>query len=481
VTGTNSAEFNVAVSRLTSSDLLLQVRAMKLVFRLPGLVLATTLLPLFLTACSGDNGAEGGVQCETTRGTVAPGERVQRGSCESCICLADGTLDCEDICEADASVDTSTLDTDSADSPDVTPDVAAPGDVESDNGDAASWNTECQDNDNDGFLDCRGATDNVPPVLDCDDRFFSSQPGGYEFPGNDRDDDCDGTVDEPYACGCTLGMLGGTDAMLPAIDLCDGTVSSSTLSGSQAQFYVMPDYFDAALPRNGECFVVMSSGDANEQPSVPSLFNMEGVQPGTSFSEGTYPDPAPSPGAGVYDLAQWTIELDVPPNVQGFTFDFMFMSAEFPEYLCQEFNDTFYALLNTDAVNAGATTNISFDPNNAEITVNVGYFEKPTEWTVNLETTPFGVADTFTGGCPFLGGTAPGCALPDYCNEAAATDFVGSGSGWLRTAAPVTPGQQNIRLVFSIHDEGDSALDSLVLIDNFTWTQGAPEVGTVKQ
>ncbi|HUS67385.1 MAG TPA: hypothetical protein VMZ28_22765, partial [Kofleriaceae bacterium] len=50
--------------------------------------------------------------------------------------------------------------------------------------------------------------------------------------------------------------------------------------------------------------------------------------------------------------------------------------------------------------------------------------------------------------------------------EVGATD--GGGTGWLTTTAPVRPGEK-VRLTFLVFDEGDSAYDSTVLIDNFRW------------
>jgi hypothetical protein len=58
---------------------------------------------------------------------------------------------------------------------------------------------------------------------------------------------------------------------------------------------------------------------------------------------------------------------------------------------------------------------------------------------------------------------------------------VGSGSGWLRTAAPVLPGETRMRLTFSIHDEGDPSLDTLVLLDRFEWLPTEPDIGTAKR
>ena len=48
----------------------------------------------------------------------------------------------------------------------------------------------------------------------------------------------------------------------------------------------------------------------------------------------------------------------------------------------------------------------------------------------------------------------------------------GSSTGWLTTTWPIEAGEP-FTLTLHIHDTGDGQLDSLVLIDNFTW-EGAP-------
>jgi len=155
------------------------------------------------------------------------------------------------------------------------------------------------------------------------------------------------------------------------------------------------------------------------------------------------------------------------------------MSTEWPEFLCLSFNDTFYTIVETEAVNGGAPSNISYDPQSRPITVNVGFFELPREWTTPLGNTPYGAPDG-SGYCPSSSGN---CVLPDYCTDhpVGGLDYEGSGSGWLKTSAPVLRTEETIQVKFTIHDESDGIYDSLVIIDNFRWTPFTPEVGTVKE
>src|SRR5690606_133668 len=144
-------------------------------------------------------------------------------------------------------------------------------------------------------------------------------------------------------------------------------------------------------------------------------------------------------------------------------YKFMFLSSEWPEYLCSDYNDTFYSLYTSNGITGGAPKNISFDPQDREITVNVGFFEEPANWTVPLGNTPFG--DPGYSSCNFS--PISGCNLPSYCNDGSDVGFIGSGSGWLVTRSPVDPNDDTVELVLSIHDETDGILDSMVIFDSF--------------
>jgi hypothetical protein len=444
---------------------------------------ALSLLALALACCGQDEPTQQPPGCDVNGLRYASGSAVPVDDpCDDCTCQQDGTLRCTDGC-TDSGGTSDAGNGETRDGNDGAADIVSDtlSDGSDGSGEAVALDPSCVDADSDSFFACApDATGPLPPSQDCNDLRFEARPGGYEFPDNAIDDDCDGVVDEPYQCGCTPGRFGGTDSMIAALDFCDGSIRATSTAGDNLQFTVMNDYF-GIQPVSGDCFVVLSTGDAEETPGDDSIFSTTGTQPGTSFSEVPYADPDPlAPPGSVYDLGQWTMEIDVPNNVRGLAFDFMFLSAEFPEYLCQEYNDTFHALLESQAVNAGEVTNISFDPQGRQITVNVGYFEDPAAWTVDLNATPMGVQDTFSGRCPGFG-TASSCTLPAYCSSSDELDRVGSGSGWLRTAAPVLPGETRMRLTFSIHDEGDPSLDTLVLLDRFEWLPTEPDIGTAKR
>jgi hypothetical protein len=53
----------------------------------------------------------------------------------------------------------------------------------------------------------------------------------------------------------------------------------------------------------------------------------------------------------------------------------------------------------------------------------------------------------------------------------------GGATKWLFTDAPVVPGE-TMQIEFMIFDVSDTTLDSLVLLDNFTWGLSTVAVGT---
>jgi hypothetical protein len=159
-----------------------------------------------------------------------------------------------------------------------------------------------------------------------------------------------------------------------------------------------------------------------------------------------HPDPQGATGCSdadpsrVNDYTEVQLVLNVPANANSFSFDFNFMSVEFPEFVCTDFDDTFLAMLESQAF----TGNVSFDSMGNRMSINVGFFDKCRE----------SLDPACTGDAEIMGTGYQGAQ--------------GGGTGWLTTTAPVVPGEK-IFLTFMIFDEGDHILDSSVLIDNFRW------------
>lgn len=197
----------------------------------------------------------------------------------------------------------------------------------------------------------------------------------------------------------------------------------------------------ALRPQEGHRFLVMSSGPVgNTRPAGSG-----------QLSKAKSPDPTPkfmgqkavsSDGRPIFDAHQVTFKVKAPANAKSFSVDFNFFSAEYPQFVNQNFNDSFYVVIEAPNTHGGATTNIAFDSERNAIEVDSNYFQRPFHPIPN------------TG-----------------------TGFDNNGStGWLRTSWPVTGGQE-IRVTFSIHDEGDGIYDSLAVIDNFQF-HDYPAVGT---
>jgi hypothetical protein len=267
-------------------------------------------------------------------------------------------------------------------------------------------------------------------------------------------------------CDCGTGPT-----MIEAMDICDtrfirGVTDRSSAPGSAPaagrgvrNHYGNPG--NGLATRTGCSYAFLDTGNID-----PTIAPGTERQPGTDFYNptgdifgtpcpGTEPDPAPTGGGGVLicDTQQLIIEFTAPTNAVGFSFDFVYLSSEYPEWVDEGFNDTFYAIL--DRPSTGEHINISLDDYGAEIEVDNAFFQDPP--TTSLDGT--GYSDTCT-------------------NEDFSVTICGSSTGWLRTAWTIDPGEE-FTLTFSIHDEGDGIYDSVVILDNFQWSIDAVDPGTI--
>jgi hypothetical protein len=443
------------------------------------LALLLAVLPLAcLAACDGCVSRGGAPEkgCELDDGSrISTGEStIAADGCNLCVCLPDHSLDCG----ARSCDDAGPLPNDAGPDED--------NDAGPEENDAGPDLGPCHDSDHDGYYVCDDGS--LPPAplpqdLDCDDTRFHVQPNGIEFPETFEDDNCDGSNDDWAPCPCTASATDARD-LAGAMDLCGDVVASASKSGAAGQFGNVDAYQGTIGARThtrddgpGEPLVVITNGCMATMSTGDAVGTQQGVNAGTCGAND--PDPEnPSFSSDICDLARLDLTLHAPANASGFSFDFMFLSYEWPEYLCLEYNDTFYAVVRTPAVNGGSPTNTAFDRDGRPITVNVGFFEDPAQWTVPLDGTSF--AHPTTGGCPPDAFLVDGCNLPGYCDDANLDVRDGSGSGWLTTQVPITPGQQDLRLTLTIHDESDQNFDSLVLLDGFRWLPDTPDLQTAK-
>src|SRR5688500_6840720 len=120
--------------------------------------------------------------------------------------------------------------------------------------------------------------DGFPEKDDCNDCSPQINPGAYDFPGDEWDEDCSGEPAQAAVDNCDVGLsIGSTDAKdaARALGLCkfvagpddkswgvlDARFTNSTGSGGlQDPLQVgLPDGFGAAKPRQGEAILALSS------------------------------------------------------------------------------------------------------------------------------------------------------------------------------------------------------------------------------
>ena len=135
-----------------------------------------------------------------------------------------------------------------------------------------------------------------------------------------------------------------------------------------------------------------------------------------------------------YDYAELRVHATVPASAHSFSYDLAFFSTEYPFYFGSQFNDMYVGWLESELW----TGNVSFDDEGNAISLNTSFLD---------------IRDD-NGNLPAFDGT---------CMKQHA------GTHWLRSTAPVTPGEQ-ITMVMAVFDLSDSIIDSYVFLDNFQWS-----------
>lgn len=302
-------------------------------------------------------------------------------------------------------------------------------------------------------LDSDGYT---PSTGDCNEYNALVNPGAFEYVGNEVDDDCDGTVDNGYADCDSVATGNGiaATAAAQAINLCSGKFLASAdyeFSGEEIQRAVRSDFGPNISPRVGSTMLVMSTGKA----IVPGENGFVETDPGTDhersvtrpFSYASKPECPATDKASVQDPADLRLQLLAPTNAKSFSFDFRFMTAEYPEYYCSVFNDGFAAMVKSSSYTK--RKNVAYGSQGEFISVNVSF------WSICED-----IADY--SGCSESPATVDGSGF----GSDAATPH--GATRWLSTTVPVQPGE-TIELQLAVWDEGDGILDSTVIIDNFRW------------
>jgi hypothetical protein len=368
-------------------------------------------------------------------------------------------------------------------------------------------------------------------------------PGAIELPFNNVDDNCNGLYDyndvlDTASCDSALSPDSGTPLdYVNAMGLCRTTVENpaslkdktwgvidAQLLHADGTALTTPQSksiranFGKLKPREGSMLAVFSSGLAADEVQTdpgpnggpttdPSNDNLSSVDISTCtaphciidwFSTPNLPlkpandlPEAPNCGGGGFndneanDSVMLLIRIRVPTNVNSFSVNSYFLSAEYPEFVCTEYNDQVVLLVDT----LGSTP---LRPNPVDKNL-LTYSSAGAQWPIGINlaggTGLFRVCDSqaVNPSCWYstvsslsCGEGSAGLALTGF--EADPNGFppactTGGGTDWLFTNGNVTPGGI-IELRFAIWDVGDGILDSTVLFDNFKWNTQVSRPGT---
>jgi hypothetical protein len=376
---------------------------------------------------------------------------------------------------------------------------------------------EDADEDGDGWGVCSGDCCDVASGACSDPQLVN--PGAYEFVGNTVDDDCDGNTDEE-APSCDAALASDSADPLDyarALDLCQMTVENppdpkdrtwgviggkfSLADGTglpaPASRSIRAGFGDVIGPQKHSRLMVLSSGHAADiNDTKPSHVKFEGganlntssppPQDWWTAIGGKLPNP---PGCNVpqvpsaNDPIMLKLRIRVPTNAESFAAKMYFFSAEYPEYVCSQYNDFFVALVDSEADGNPDDKNVAiYDDGNTSWPIGVnlvkvadGLFTQCQGGEVGCEAN--GVPPTDYDGCTGtaeLKGTGFDSMDPAVCEPA--QTMIGGGTGWLTLRGNVSPGEiMEIRL--AIWDTGGHIFDSLVLLDAWEWSLEAAEPG----
>ena len=346
------------------------------------------------------------------------------------------------------------------------------------------------DDDGDGFCDATFTVVGTPDICplgggDCLDWSAAVHPNVPEIDGNGLDDNCDGIkAGEPITgaiepdCSGQACTGDSNDQLLCALDLCypPGVVGPLTVSSPTGSSlapnslfgdtpYGAIEHFGSLSndlsPFAGSSYLAISSGrftHTNFQTASAS------PQSGNTMGGAGTTDPF-DVNETMNDAIEVKVTLTAPAGATGFTVDYIFLSAEYEEYIGTAYNDRLYIILNAPQTTGGVNEIINFtncsNPNS--------YFDFEQN---GQKYCYIAINSAFSEACS--GGVVTNISGTGYeC-------ITGSSTGWLVTSWPITGGE-TFNLTFHIHDTSDSIFDSLALIDNFRWLGGIVEQGTASK
>ena len=251
-------------------------------------------------------------------------------------------------------------------------------------------------------------------------------------------------------------------------------------------------------PREGNAFVILSTGLAVDAKNMNEYKDMTFSQWGgehsipepyrTAHKGGLQTHPSCKTRNTIYDSVHLHLKIRAPKNARGFSFDFRFLSREYPMYVCTDYNDLFVTLLTDESgkplEGVAADGNISFDKSGNPVSVNNAFFTTCVNPSCNATSCAAIMScdpEKKTCGTGCVDGADELAAYYEYYYKSGFypphLKSRGGGTAWLTTQAPVIPGEI-FNLDFYIWDTGDAAYDSSVILDNFQWKCTETEVST---
>jgi hypothetical protein len=402
-----------------------------------------------------------------------------------------------------------------------------------------SATTDC---DGDGWLVSDGDCCDKPGLCGANPELVN--PGAIEVVGNGLDDNCNGKTDlfdVEDTIPCDAALMANSQNPLDfakAIGLCRQTTEMPALLKDKtwglidakllrADGTVLQDFnsisirnsFGSISPSTteGQSVIVISSGIASDATQMspgpnggaPAGFNVSNQHnppsdvnidvPGLHSVSDWYATSNPplkpahglpdSPGcnasnvADAQDSVMLYLRMRAPTNAKAFSFNSYFMSAEYPEFVCTNFNDQFIALVDTPG---GVPKPIANPLDKNLLTYTQGGQQWPIGINIATGTSLFAVCDSQAAnpGCWDTDVSAASCSLGSM--QLTGTGFeapmgdtctIGGGTYWLTTAGNVIPGDI-VELRIALWDVGDSSYDSLAVIDGFHWLPNATLPGT---
>ena len=386
-------------------------------------------------------------------------------------------------------------------------------------GETSGETGDCEDKDGDGWTTCDGdCCDGEGSICTGDTSLVN--PGAFDVPGNNVDDDCNGTVDD-VVTACDADLDSDSSEALDyarALDLCSvveedpsdplerrwGVISASITmtDGSSAPHAeghsIRPDFGPSFTPSGGSSMVVLSSGAAADGTDTAPDFVVpqNGLNAGTgsgisapadwlSANGGSFPNPlgCPAPtSTDANDAQMLTLRVRTPTNAKSFSVRMNFFSAEYPEWVCSEYNDFFVALIDSESDANPADKNLAtYDDGDELYPVGVNLVESADGI--------FSVCQNEATGCraAALEGNYASCTdfdalqgtgfeLEDGVCPTGAQGPNGGGTGWLQLVGNVEGGEV-MTLRLAIWDTSGHLFDSTVLLDDWQWSLDAADAG----